>query len=229
MKILVVIPARGGSKGIPRKNCKILEGKPLIHYSIEAAQKLFSNKQILVSTDDEEIKICAEQTGISVPFLRPAELATDLSGSYEVLLHALEFEEARGNNYDVLVLLQPTSPFRNETHILEALQLYTEELDMIVSVKEAKSNPYYGLVEENEAGYLEKSKPGNFTRRQDAPKVWEYNGAIYIINVNSLKKNTLGEFKKVKKYIMDDVSSHDLDTQFDWMIAELLISIKNEN
>lgn len=226
MKILVVIPARGGSKGIPRKNCKILDGKPLIHYSIEAAQKLFNNNQILVSTDDEEIKNCAEQTGISVPFLRPAELATDTAGSYEVLLHALKFKESLGNKFDILILLQPTSPFRTEKHISEALQLYNEDLDMIVSVNEAKSNPYYSLVEENELGYLKKSKPGNFTRRQDAPKVWEYNGAIYIINVHSLKKKPLGKFKKVKKYVMDDVSSHDLDTQFDWMIAELLISKK---
>lgn len=223
MNVIVVIPARGGSKGIPGKNRKVLAGKPLIHYSIEAAQEIFSNEQIIVSTDDVEIKSCAEETGISVPFLRPAELATDTSGSYEVLLHAVAFEESRGNIPEVLILLQPTSPFRNSEHINEALKLYNSEIDMVVSVVEAKANPYYNLFEEDTNGFLQKSKAGDYTRRQDCPKVWEYNGAIYIINVRSLKEKSLGSFAKIIKFEMDEFSSHDLDTQFDWMIAETLL------
>lgn len=226
MSIIVVIPARGGSKGIPRKNCKPLAGKPLIHYSIEAAQQLFENAQILVSTDDVEIKTCAEETGIQVPFLRPASLATDTAGSYEVLLHAIEYEESLGNKPTTLVLLQPTSPFRNAEHIAEAIKLYNNNLDMVVSVVEAKANPYYNLFEENEEGFLEKSKSGNFKRRQDCPKVWEYNGAIYIINVRSLKENSLRHFTKVRKFEMDDFSSHDIDTLFDWKFAEFLCENK---
>lgn len=226
MNVMVVIPARGGSKGIPRKNCRLLAGKPLIQYSIEAAQNIFDNDQIVVSTDDLEIKACAEATGLLVPFLRPAELASDTAGSYEVLLHAVAFEESRGKTPEVLVLLQPTSPFRTSQHIVEALKLYSEEIDMVVSVVEAKANPYYNLFEDNQNGFLEKSKPGNFTRRQDCPKVWEYNGAIYVINVNSLKKQSLGAFKKVIKYEMDEKASHDLDTPLDWMIAETLLNTK---
>ncbi len=226
MNVMVVIPARGGSKGIPRKNCRLLAGKPLIQYSIEAAQNIFDNDQIIVSTDDLEIKACAEATGLLVPFLRPAELASDTAGSYEVLLHAVAFEESRGKTPEVLVLLQPTSPFRTSQHIVEALKLYSEEIDMVVSVVEAKANPYYNLFEDSQNGFLEKSKPGNFTRRQDCPKVWEYNGAIYVINVNSLKKQSLGAFKKVIKYEMDEKASHDLDTPFDWMIAETLLNTK---
>jgi CMP-N,N'-diacetyllegionaminic acid synthase len=223
MNIMVVIPARGGSKGIPRKNCKLLGGKPLIHYSIEAAQEVFENNQILVSTDDLEIKICAEQTGIEVPFLRPADLSTDTAGSYEVLLHAVAFEEARGNKPDVLLLLQPTSPFRTAKHITEALKLYNDELDMVVSVVQAKANPYYNLFEENVEGNLLKSKPSDFTRRQDCPDVWEYNGAIYIIKIKTLKQKTLAAFEKVRKYVMDEISSHDIDTMIDWKVAEILL------
>ena len=96
MNPLIVIPARGGSKGVPRKNIKLLKEKPLIHYTIEAAQQLFDYKNICVTTDDEEIKTVAEATGIKVPFLRPKELASDTSGSYEVLLHAIEYYENQG-------------------------------------------------------------------------------------------------------------------------------------
>jgi CMP-N,N'-diacetyllegionaminic acid synthase len=223
MKPLIIIPARGGSKGVPRKNIKLLNSIPLIHYTIKAAQQLFDNTLISVSTDDEEIKKVAEQTNLVVPFLRPKELASDNSGTYEVLLHAIDFYKKNGYEADTIILLQPTSPFRTSSHIEEALKLYSNEIDMVVSVKETKSNPYYILFEENESGFLIKSKEATFTRRQDCPKVWEYNGAIYIINIASLKKNTIGEFKKVIKYEMDEFSSHDIDTLFDWDMAELII------
>ncbi len=223
MKPLVVIPARGGSKGIPRKNIKLLSGKPLIHYTIETAQQLFDNNVICVSTDDEEIVSISEQTGIKVPFIRPIELASDFSGSYEVLLHAVEFYEEKGYSPDTIILLQPTSPFRTLDHIKECIKIYSENCEMVVSVKETKSNPYYVLREENEEGWLVKSKEGNFIRRQDCPKVYEINGAIYIINVTALKKMKLAKFVKVLKYEMDEISSHDLDTLLDWSLAELLM------
>lgn len=223
MKPLIIIPARGGSKGVPRKNIKLLKGIPLIHYTIKAAQKLFDNALICVSTDDEEIKKVAEQTSLVVPFLRPKELASDSSGTYEVLMHAIEHFANNGYEADTLILLQPTSPFRTSSHIEEALKIYSNEIDMVVSVKETPSNPYYVLFEEDENGYLKKSKDANFIRRQDCPKVWEYNGAIYIININSLKKKTLNKFTKVRKFIMDDFSSHDIDTLFDWEIAKTII------
>lgn len=222
MNALVVIPARGGSKGVPGKNIKQLNGKPLIHYTIDAARKIFSDSQILVSTDSEEIKACAEETGLKVPFLRPAELATDTSGSYEVLLHAIDFYRQSGATADILVLLQPTSPFRTEKHIKEAMRLFSKDVDMVVSVKETKSNPYYVLFEENEAGFLKKSKEGNFTRRQDCPRVWEYNGAIYVINVATLLDKTFAQFERVVKYEMGEKESHDIDDMMDWKIAEIL-------
>jgi len=226
LKPLVVIPARGGSKGIPGKNIKLLGGIPLIQYTLEAAKALFPRDIICVSTDDLEIKKCVEGLDFKVPFLRPSELATDTSGTYEVLLHAIEFYENNGYYPDTLILLQPTSPFRTSKHIEEAINLYNSKIDMVVSVKEAKANPYYNLFEENPSGFLKKSKAASFNRRQDCPAVWQYNGAIYIINIKSLKDETISNFKKIRKYVMDEISSHDVDTLLDWKISEILLNEK---
>ena len=227
MKILTIIPARGGSKGIPRKNIKPLAGKPLIYYTIDCARAICDDEDICVSTDDDEIIQVVEDYGLKVPFKRPAELATDTAGTYEVLLHALDFYEQMGRRYDVVVLLQDTSPFRTANHLKEALKLYTPDVDMVVSVKECAANPYYCVFEENEKGFLQVCKgDGTIFRRQDAPKVWEYNGAIYIINTESLKKQHMHQFGKRIKYVMDAKSSFDLDTMNDWIIAE---TIKNKS
>lgn len=222
--MLVIISARGGSKGVPGKNIKELNGKPLIQYTIEAARKLVPDSQIIVSTDSLEVKKVVENLGLKVPFLRPKELATDTAGSYEVLLHALDFYENQGNLPDKIILLQPTSPFRTADQVKEAMALFHSDLEMIVSVKETKANPYYILREEDENGYLVKCKESSATRRQDVPKVWELNGAIYIINVQALKVKSLTQFTNVKKYVMDEVTSHDIDTQLDWLLAEVIIS-----
>lgn len=227
MRYLVVIPARGGSKGIPRKNIKPFDEKPLIYYSIDAARAIAPDEDICVSTDDDEIIQVVEDYGLKVPFKRPAELATDTAGTYEVLLHALDFYESKGNHYDALVLLQNTSPFRTAEHVKEALKLYTPSVDMVVSVKECAANPYYCVFEENAEGFLHVSKgDGTIFRRQDAPKVYEYNGAIYIINPESLKHQHMHKMQKRVKYVMDEMSSFDLDTMTDWKIAEM---IKKEN
>lgn len=221
--MMIVIPARGGSKGIPGKNIRMLDGKPLIQYTVEAARKLVPDNQIIVSTDSPEIKEVVEELGLPVPFLRPAELATDTAGTYEVLLHALDFYEKEKATPDKIVLLQPTSPFRNEEHIKGASALFENTLDMVVSVKETAANPYYVLREENEEGFLVQSKKGNFKRRQDCPRVWEINGAIYVINPVSLRKMPIDRFSRVKKFEMDETSSHDLDTPLDWMVAETVL------
>ena len=151
MIALVVIPARGGSKGVPRKNIKLLNKKPLIHYTIEAARKVFEDQYIYVSTDSTDIKSISEQTGLTVPFLRPEFLATDEAKTEDVLIHSINYFFDKNDYYpDYIVLLQPTSPFRNGTHIREAISLFDKNCDMIVSVKETKSNPYYVLFEEDD-------------------------------------------------------------------------------
>ena len=229
MNTLVVIPARGGSKGIPRKNIKPFAGKPLIFYTIDTARALVPDTDICVSTDDDEIIRVVESYGLGVPFKRPAELATDSAGTYEVLLHALDFYEKQGRHYDTLILLQNTSPFRTAEHVREAMALYTPDIDMVVSVKECAANPYYSVFEENPAGFLSVCKgDGKIYRRQDAPKVYEYNGALYIINTASLKKQHMHQFAKRIKYVMDERSSFDLDTPQDWLIAEMMAQENKE-
>lgn len=224
MNILVIIPARGGSKGIPGKNIKPLGGKPLICYTIDVARAIVDDAHICVSTDDDQIIRIVEQYGLSVPFIRPAELATDTAGSYGVLLHALNFYESKGEHFDAVILLQVTSPFRTANHVHEALNLYNKDLDMVVSVKETDSNPYFLCFEEDTEGMLHISKgDGHYTRRQNCPPVYEYNGAIYIINPKSLKSMPLSKFTKCRKYVMDKEHSVDLDNMMDWMIAEYMI------
>ncbi len=223
-KILVIVPARGGSKGVPKKNIKLLGSNPLILYTTERARELFDDAQICVSTDDVEIKSVVEKSGLKVPYLRPAILATDTSSSYDVIIHALDFYSKNIFVPEIIILLQPTSPFRTPKDISKALNLYYNECDMVVSVKETKSNPYYNLFEEEEGGWLVKSKPSLYTRRQDCPKVWEYNGAIYVINVKSLKRKKSLNFERIRKIVMDDISSHDIDTMLDWEFAEYVIS-----
>lgn len=223
MKPLAVIPARAGSKGIPGKNWKILNGKPLIQYTIEAALKCFQTSEICITTDAPQVIEIAEKLGVPVHFVRPNHLSSDTAGSREVLLHALDFWEAQFYKPDAIVLLQPTSPLRSHLHIKEALEIYSAKFEMVVGVKETKANPYYVLREENEHGFLIPSKKGTFTRRQDCPKVFEINGAIYAINPISLREKQIGEFERVVKYEMDEISSHDIDNAFDWMLAEILL------
>lgn len=226
-EVLVVIPARKGSKGIPGKNKKLLNGKPLIAYTIEAALGVFKKEQICISTDDEDIVQLAESYGISVPFLRPAELSTDTAGSQDVLIHAYEFYREKGFDAAVVCLLQATSPFRTTKHISEATNAYSTDCDMLVSVVESKANPYFNLMEESAEGFLEKSKVGNFKTRQEAPKVYELNGAIYFINTTSLTKQPISSFTKVLKYVMPSAASVDLDLPEDWEYATYLLQKKN--
>jgi N-acylneuraminate cytidylyltransferase len=219
--ILCVIPARGGSKGIPYKNIKNLNGKSLITYTIDVARQVFEDDNICVTTDDQQIIDVVETYGLHVPFVRPSVLATDLATTQDVLKHALDSYEKKGISYSAILLLQPTSPFRLKRHIEEAIALYRYDCDMVVSVKEASANPYYNLFEEDLSGHLQISKgDGQFTRRQDVPTVWEYNGSIYVINTKSLRNYKMSEFSCKIKYPMESIYSIDIDTPLDWIIAE---------
>ncbi|MBD5357792.1 MAG: acylneuraminate cytidylyltransferase family protein [Bacteroides sp.] len=227
---LWLIPARGGSKGIPGKNVKLFCGRPLICRAIEQALECAKeNDFILVSTDSPEIKDVAEGCGITVPFLRPPHLATDTASSYDVIVHALDELEKQGRQFEKIVLLQPTSPLRTSADIQEAIALWSSAVDMVVSVCEAKTNPYYNGFETDESGFLHISKgEGKFTRRQDAPKVWEYNGAVYVMTVASLRKGAMSSFKKIVPSVMSADRSVDLDTPTDWIIAEALFNQQNK-
>lgn len=224
MNFLYIIPARGGSKGIPHKNIKVIGGKPLIQYAIETARRLTSDENICVTTDDDEIIATVQRIGLHVPFKRPDYLATDTATSYDVIMHAIGFYEQQGRHYDAIVLLQPTSPFRDAEDVRACIRKYGPEYEMVVSVKDASSNPYYDCFESDENGWLRPSKgDGTICRRQDAPKVYEYNGAVYVMNIDALKRESYNLFHKIGFVEMSDLHSIDLDTMFDWKIAELMI------
>lgn len=225
MKTLFLIPARGGSKGIPGKNIKKLGGKPLIEYSIDIARQFTTDDFICVSSDSVEIINVVENYGLKVPFKRPDVLANDISGSYEVILHAIEWYENHGIEFESVVLLQPTSPFRLKEHLGKALALYGSDIDMVSSVKKVKSNIYATFYRETENGLVEKafSSEGKGFRRQDNEALYELNGSIYVMNVSSLKVKSISEFKKIKKLVMEDVYSVDIDDPIDWEWCEFLL------
>ncbi len=221
MKTLYLIPARGGSKGIPQKNIKLLNGKPLIQYSIEVARQLTDDSNICVSTDDAEIKKIVEDLGLKIPFTRPSYLASDTASSSDVIVHALDFYASKGINYELIVLLQPTSPLRTAQHIKDCLSLYTPNCDMITTVKESCVSAV--LCKENENGYLEKIIGKTNIRRQDSEKLYEYNGAVYVINAQAIKEKGLGGFTKIKKCVMPAELSVDIDSMLDWLLVEAII------
>lgn len=197
----------------------------MINYSIDVARKMTTDENICVSTDDDEIIEVVENYGLKVPFIRPDYLATDTATTNDVLLHAINFYETRGDFYDVVVLLQPTSPLRNQIHVKEAIELYTNDIDMVVSVKE--SHVASVICKENVDGFLEFCFNKTATRRQEVTSYYEYNGAVYIINIKRLKEVGLSGFTKTKKYIMDKISSLDIDIPLDWIVVESIINNQN--
>ena len=222
--ILVVIPARGGSKGLPGKNIKPLCGKPLIEYSIDVARAITSDDNICVSTDDQKIIDVVENYGLSVPFVRPADLASDTASTNDVLLHAINFYESWEKKYDVILLLQPTSPLRTIEQVKEAIRMYRTDIDMVVSV--TKSHAPAVLCNDNSEGYVDLVYNKYAGGRQSLPTFYEFNGAIYVVNVNSLKNKGLGGFDKRIKYIMSKETSIDIDDIYDFMLIESILKNK---
>lgn len=222
---LYIIPARGGSKGIPGKNIKMIAGHPLLHYSLRVARELAPDSHVILSTDDDAIRAVAESEGLKVDYRRPAALGADNVGSREVILDVMDYADRTGIAYDKVVLLQPTSPLRTVDDVRGCLALYTPDVDMVVSVTEAACNPYYDCFETMDDGCLHVSKgDGLLTRRQDAPKAWQYNGAVYVINPASIRTMELGRFKRRIPYEMPRERSLDLDTPLDWMVLEQVMN-----
>jgi CMP-N,N'-diacetyllegionaminic acid synthase len=228
MRILFLIPARKGSKGLPGKNTRILGTKPLISHSIDfALENMDQNDELCISTNDPEVVEIAKEKGVSISFMRPEELSDDTASSYDVMIHAIHHYENLNQEFDSLLLLQPTSPFRIQEDFMRLKNLYDKNTDMVVSVKQAKENPYFSLFEENSDGNLIKCKSGEYERRQDAPIVYAFNGSMYLINIESLKKTKISEFKKIKKTVMPEQRSVDIDNMADWILAEYYLT--NEN
>jgi CMP-N,N'-diacetyllegionaminic acid synthase len=192
MKILFLIPARKGSKGLPDKNRKLLGGLPLINYTIDfAVNNLQKQDELCISTNDEYIIDMCQLNGILVPFIRPEYLATDSASINDVILHAINYYESMQKYFDAVLLLQPTSPFRLDKDLNELKNEFNSLIDMVVSVKLSKENPYFNIYEQNCDGFMFKSKNGDFQRRQDCPEVYVFNGSMYLINVASIKKSRI--------------------------------------
>lgn len=228
MKILYLIPARKGSKGLPGKNTKIIGGKPLISFSIDFALENMSHAdEICISTNDENVIKIAESKGISIPFIRPEELANDTASTYDVMIHAINYYKNINKTFDAILLLQPTSPIRRKEDLVQLIEEFDSTIDMVVSVKISKENPYFSLYEENEDQLLKKCKIGNYESRQVSPKVYAFNGSMYLMNIESLMRSKISDFEKIKKIEMPEERSIDIDTPLDWILAEYYL--RNEN
>ncbi|MEK7078209.1 MAG: acylneuraminate cytidylyltransferase family protein [Patescibacteria group bacterium] len=233
MKILGIITARGGSKGIPGKNIKDLCGQPLIAYTIKAAQESGVFDRLILSTDDQKIADVAKKYNVEVPFIRPAELAQDGTPHLPVLQHAISWlKENENYQPDVVALLQPTAPLRQTWHIQEAMVLFKNKLaDSVVSVSEIPGHfsPYWAVVEnENGWGELFIGEPikNRIPRRQSFPKKnYYHNGAIYVFKPEMLfdpqSPNFYGD--KVALYPMAEKYSVNIDGPEDWFLAELAV------
>jgi CMP-N,N'-diacetyllegionaminic acid synthase len=221
--VLALIPARGGSKGIYRKNIKLLGGRPLIDWSIRAAKESSCIDRLIVSTDDLEIAEVAEKCGAEVPFLRPAELATDETPGIAPVLHALQYFP----DYEWVLLLQPTSPFRKREDIDGIFRFCKERsASSAVSVCEVSKHPYlmYKIDDSMRIHPFIPDRP-DIPRRQDFPLVHAINGALYLVRTNwFLLRETLVDSETLG-YEMPTERSLDLDTLFDWKIAEGLLEV----
>lgn len=229
LNILGIIPARGGSKGVPRKNLRLLAGKPLLSYAIDEAKKSLRLNQFLVSTDDEEIATIAKQEGAWVPFLRPSELAEDDSTALSVIKHAVNFyENDTQRQVDIAVYLQPTSPMRNSEDIDSSIELcISSKADQVVSVVEVEHrySPNSLLVLKD--GYLTSAlsiADEAKLLRQLKPKYYARNGpAVLVLSRKAVEKGSLYEGRTVP-YIMPVERSLDIDSEFDFKLAEFLFS-----
>ena len=224
-KVLAIIPARGGSKGLPGKNIRTLGVKPLIAWTIESA---LGNKLIdktVVSTDCPKIAAVSKTFGAEVPFIRPDWLSTDQAETADVVLHALN---SINENFDVIVVLQPTSPFRDSGHIEGALEIYeNSKAHSLVSICESQKSPYWMFSLEDD-GALEPiiHDKNQFSRRQELPKTYCLNGAIYVVDVELFLKNKEFIFEDSKSYLMDFESSVDIDSLMDFKLAQLFLDEK---
>ena len=225
-KIIAIIPARSGSKALPDKNILPLCGKPLMAYTIECAKQTGIFDEIHVSTDSEDYAEIARQYGAEVPFLRESSLASDVAGSFEVVSFVLDEYKKMGREFDVVILLQPTSPLRNPRDIIEALELFDRKgADSVVSVCETDYSPMWcGTLSDNLSlnGFIPKSmmnKP-----RQELETYYRINGAIYIVSTSHITPDINLYGVNSFAYIMLKERSIDIDTMLDFKIAECLVN-----
>jgi len=221
---ICIIPARGGSKGIHKKNIRILGNKPLIAHSIESAidSQLFDN--VVVNTDDDEIAQISKKFGADVPFMRPKELAIDSTSTDDVLRHCIPKLNSLGFHFDIFTLRDCTVPFIDKNDMSQAIQLLKEnKCDSVFASTKAHPNPYFGMMESNESGFLKLSKslPNEVFRRQDAPIVWIVDG-LFVFYTKKFLEN-IGIFHgKILPFEIPRLHSHMIDYELDFEIGDFL-------
>lgn len=219
-KVLAIIPARGGSKGVPRKNILELAGKPLIAWTIEAAKKSKYIDRLILSSEDDEIIEVAKQYGCEVPFKRPVELAQDDTPGIDPVMHAI----MQCPGYDYAVLLQPTSPLRTTEDIDSCIEkILSHKAPFCVSVTELAKSPYWMYTLENDKMKSLLPQDTLIARRQELPKSYALNGAVYVAEINKLLKEKSFITEETVAFIMSQESSFDIDTLIDFKICESLI------
>lgn len=222
-KVLAVIPARGGSKGLPGKNIRKMAGKPLIAWTIKEAQKSKYIDRLILSSEDKEIIHIARKWGCEVPFVRPVELAQDHTPGIEPVIHAIK---SLSSKYDYIILLQPTSPLRTAEDIDTCIEnCINSNSPACVSVCEAEKSPYWMYtvdIQEKIHPFIQSEKPAY--RRQDLPRVYVLNGAIYVASTDFLLKELTFINKETIAYVMPAERSVDIDTEIDFTYCELFMN-----
>ena len=226
MKILALILARGGSKRIPKKNVRLLGAKPLISWSIDAVKSLPEICEIMVSTDDTEIKKIAEKFGAYVPWLRPYELATDISSSSDAALHALNWYENEHGLVDGVLLLQPTSPFRTKKMIKEGIALFLKSnLTSVIGVSPSHAHTKWTFRIKDGALSPFLNEHGLNLSSQELEQVYIVNGSFYLVTAKDLRKNKSFFIKdSIPLVINSKIESLDIDTEQDWEFAEYCLN-----
>lgn len=219
--MIAIIPARGGSKGLLGKNIKLLNGKPLIAYTIEAAKQSENVSRVIVNTDDTEIAKVALDYGAEVPFIRPSELASDTAKSIDVLLHTLNWLESNEQiKVNEMIVLQPTSPLRTARHIDEAINLFHEKkADSVISYCKEDHPVFWHKMITAEGKFEEIFEENYLKNRQEIRPTYYPNGAIYVIGSDLLRMNTYYSNKSFV-YLMGKKHSIDIDSQEDFELAE---------
>ena len=230
-RVLGIITARGGSKRLPQKNIKPLGGSPLISWTIRAAKNSKYINRLILSTDDLHAIEISKTEGCDVPFIRPDVLSGDHSTSYDVVMHALQTLE---ENYDWIVLLQPTSPFRTSEDIDSAIKLALEtSKNSVISVCESEKSHWMFFMRDEDGKLISPCgisiKDLNHTRSQDMPIPYEINGALYVVKTSWFKESQSFFDNETITYVMPKDRSINIDTEHDWKVAEAyLFNSKNE-